>query len=157
MKKVILLSIAISFMFTSIKSQEGNWCITDKMDNEVVKENPEILVRRAQLEKFTQEYIRGNYRTGEKVIIPVVFHIIHNYGDENISKDAVVNAIETINEDYRAQNTEIGHVVPDFQGLVADCNFEFRLAKLDPDGNLKPIETLRGRGYRWNLQLTSTT
>jgi len=23
--------------------------------------------------------------------------------------------------------------------------------KLDPDGELKPIETLRGRGYRWNL------
>ena len=24
--------------------------------------------------------------------------------------------------------------------------------KLDPDSTLKPIETLRGRGYRWNLQ-----
>lgn len=24
--------------------------------------------------------------------------------------------------------------------------------KMDPDGTLKPIETLRGRGYRWNLQ-----
>jgi two-component system response regulator PhoP len=23
--------------------------------------------------------------------------------------------------------------------------------KLDPDGELKPIETLRGRGYRWTL------
>jgi two-component system response regulator PhoP len=23
--------------------------------------------------------------------------------------------------------------------------------KLDPDGELKPIETLRGRGYRFNL------
>jgi two-component system response regulator PhoP len=23
--------------------------------------------------------------------------------------------------------------------------------KLDPDGELNPIETLRGRGYRWSL------
>ena len=23
--------------------------------------------------------------------------------------------------------------------------------KLDPDGRLRPIETLRGRGYRWNF------
>ena len=23
--------------------------------------------------------------------------------------------------------------------------------KLDPDGDLQPIETLRGRGYRWRL------
>jgi len=24
--------------------------------------------------------------------------------------------------------------------------------KLDPDNMLQPIETLRGRGYRWNLE-----
>ena len=30
--------------------------------------------------------------------------------------------------------------------------FVLRLRKkLDPDGELKPIETLRGRGYRFNL------
>ena len=28
--------------------------------------------------------------------------------------------------------------------------------KLDPDGTLKPIETLRGRGYRWNLNPISS-
>lgn len=28
--------------------------------------------------------------------------------------------------------------------------------KLDPDGKLKPIETLRGRGYRWNLKPKKT-
>ena len=28
--------------------------------------------------------------------------------------------------------------------------------KLDPDGTLKPIETLRGRGYRWNLKPKNT-
>lgn len=28
--------------------------------------------------------------------------------------------------------------------------------KLDPDGTLKPIETLRGRGYRWNLKAKNT-
>lgn len=27
--------------------------------------------------------------------------------------------------------------------------------KLDPDNRLKPIETLRGRGYRWNLPIES--
>jgi two-component system response regulator PhoP len=27
--------------------------------------------------------------------------------------------------------------------------------KLDPDGSLKPIETLRGRGYRWQLTTES--
>jgi len=29
--------------------------------------------------------------------------------------------------------------------------------KLDPNGKLKPIETLRGRGYRWNLQKDEDT
>ena len=25
--------------------------------------------------------------------------------------------------------------------------------KLDPGGNIKPIETLRGRGYRWAIDI----
>jgi len=28
--------------------------------------------------------------------------------------------------------------------------------KIDPDGSLKPIETLRGRGYRLTLQPSSS-
>ena len=66
-----------------------------------------------------------------------------------------------MNADKVISKTELTEHIYD-QDFDRDSNvievFVGRLRKkLDPDGSLKPIETLRGRGYRWNLQQTSTT
>jgi len=66
-----------------------------------------------------------------------------------------------MNADKVISKTELTEHIYD-QDFDRDSNvievFVGRLRKkLDPDGILKPIETLRGRGYRWNLQQTSTT
>ena len=76
-----------------------------------------------------------NARGGNLKIIPVVVHVIHNYGSENISYEQVESAIEEMNEDFRANNPDINEVVSAFTSIVADCEIEFRLAKLDPNGN----------------------
>lgn len=67
-------------------------------------------------------------------IIPVVFHIIHQYGDENISDAQVRDAIRTLNEDYRKRNADTIHTVAEYKPIAADCEIEFRLAQLDPSG-----------------------
>ena len=61
-----------------------------------------------------------------------------------------------LNPDKVVSKTELTEHIYD-QDFDRDSNvievFVGRLRKkLDPDGELKPIETLRGRGYRWNLQ-----
>lgn len=66
-----------------------------------------------------------------------------------------------MNPDKVISKTELTEHIYD-QDFDRDSNvievFIGRLRKkLDPDGTLKPIETLRGRGYRWNLKQTSTT
>lgn len=60
-----------------------------------------------------------------------------------------------MNSDKVISKTELTEHIYD-QDFDRDSNvievFVGRLRKkLDPDGSLKPIETLRGRGYRWNL------
>ena len=60
-----------------------------------------------------------------------------------------------MNSDKVISKTELTEHIYD-QDFDRDSNvievFVGRLRKkLDPDGKLKPIETLRGRGYRWNL------
>ena len=72
---------------------------------------------------------------GSSYVIPVVFHIIHNNGPENISDAQVYDAIRVLNEDYNQQNPDWTNVNPAFLDLVADVGFEFRLAQLDPQGN----------------------
>ena len=38
--------------------------------------------------------------------IPVVFHVLHNGGPENISRDQIEDAVAILNRDYRLQNCE---------------------------------------------------
>lgn len=90
---------------------------------------------RKQLEAETQHFSLTKDTEDEVLIIPVVFHIVHQGGDENISDEQVRSAIDVLNEDFNAANSDIGQVVDEFADIVGDVEFEFRLAKIDPDGN----------------------
>ena len=57
---------------------------------------------------------------GQQYVIPVVVHIIHDYGVENISDEQIARAMETVNEDWNGQNNDIADVIDDFSDLVAD-------------------------------------
>ncbi len=72
----------------------------------------------------------------EKVyIIPVVFHVLHHGGAENISDEQILSAVKTLNEDYRKLNADTAQIVDWFKPLAADMKIEFRLAQIDPNGN----------------------
>ncbi|NEN23877.1 T9SS type A sorting domain-containing protein [Cryomorpha ignava] len=89
----------------------------------------------AELEEFTRNYQESPYRDDVLKIIPVVFHVIHANGEENISNAQIESAIQVMNDDYKALNSGVNFVVSAFQGIIGNVNFEFRLARLDPDGN----------------------
>ncbi len=90
-----------------------------------------------QLKQF-QEDISG-FRTDTlidgKRIIPVVFHILHKVGAENISDAQIYDAMELLNIDYNLQNADTANTYYLFKDRAADCKIEFRLAKIDPLGN----------------------
>lgn len=90
-----------------------------------------------QLERETADFVEeyGVGRRGVVRVIPIVFHIIHNYGPENISKEQVLDAVRIINEDFRGLNADLSMIIPEFAGITADAEVEFRLAKKDPSGN----------------------
>ena len=66
--------------------------------------------------------------------IPVVFHILHNNGVENISDEQVHDAVAIMNRDFRRLNLDADNVQTDFQGLPADVEVEFVLATKAPNG-----------------------
>lgn len=69
------------------------------------------------------------------VVIPVVVHVVWNSAEENIPDEQIHSQIEVLNRDFRAQNVEVPAIPSSFQSLVADVEFEFCLAKTDPEGN----------------------
>lgn len=96
----------------------------------------EVASADATLEAFTTQWLEANSGAERvDVVIPVVFHIIHNNGPENISNEQVEDAIRVLNNDYNKLNLDWPNVRPEFLDLVADIGIEFRLAQRDPQGN----------------------
>lgn len=85
------------------------------------------------------------------ITIPVVFHVLHQRGVENITNEQILDALEYLNTDFRAMNPELANVIPQFQDIIGDARIEFRLATKDPDGNctsgierIRTVQTLLG-------------
>ncbi|MDB5284517.1 MAG: hypothetical protein JWO06_3592, partial [Bacteroidota bacterium] len=104
----------------------------------LIKEHPEVLQKEAELESFTKNFIAhyGSSRDGMgNIVIPIVFHIIHQGGPENISDAQIINEVNILNRDYNKQNADTSAVVPSFVNIVASVGVHFRLATIDPNGN----------------------
>lgn len=141
MKQFSLFLILLSTSFI-VKSQENTLhCGTDEITHQLFQQHPELqagmIHATEKLEQFTQNYIAqpNPSRSNATYTIPVVFHIIHDYGIGNISDEQVFDAIKQVNMQYRKQNADTIAIVNEFKGMGVDTEIEFRLAKLDPDGN----------------------
>ena len=130
-------------------SQNPLHCGADEMRISTLKQNLEIakavIKRDAQLETFTQNFIQNATSTASLTaaktnsaatyVVPVVFHVIHNYGSENISDVQLKDGLDIVNKTFRKQHPNNSSIVTAFQPIHADCDIEFRLATLDPNGN----------------------
>lgn len=136
MKSTYLSLLLMVFLFTIAKAQELP-CGATEVNNKALENNPELREKAKQLEEFTQAYVKSSkhQKKGTVKVIPIVFHVIHDYGSENISKAQIEDAVRVINEDFRKLNSDTGQIVNQFKGIAADSEVEFRLAKLDPNGN----------------------
>ena len=121
--------VACSFFYLSAQTDFTEPCRFDqyirqhnKMTNEFEKEIQHFLLNHknnAQRDVFS-DHIKT---------IPVVVHIIHNNGAENISDSQVESQIQVMNEDYR----KIPFTNGDGNGV--DMEIQFCLARLAPEGS----------------------
>ena len=143
MKKItfFLFSLFIGLFFlVPVFSQEQGFCGQFQAEERIRNENPELyhrfLLNNKELEDFTQEYtVQESNNRGIVYIIPVVFHIIHDNGNENISNEQIYDAVRKLNEDYRKLNADTSTIFSEFKSISSDSEIEFRLAQKDPNGN----------------------
>jgi gliding motility-associated-like protein len=138
----ILTIPTISFFWLSLKtlqtpenqttpsiSGENHYCGSDYFHTHFLnKKNKKQL---NSLEILYQNHLNANQNksvTPPNYILPVVVHIIHNGGSENIPDSQVENAILHLNEAYE----NIGYYNPN---IGVDTKIQFCLAKQDPSGN----------------------
>lgn len=131
MKKQVLLLTSALFTVGLTIAQDYKPCST-------AEKNQVIFDRDPQLRKdYERLFLNGMEKDNDTVVftIPVVFHILHQYGSENITDAQVYDQMEILNDDYRALNADLVDVVPDFDTVFGDVRIEFKLASYDPFGN----------------------
>jgi PKD repeat protein len=143
--KVILLMFSVCLFIPFTYAQDDYLhCGSTEAMNKIFAAHPilkqEFLQREVQAvlrdqQAFANGYVENTQKQMVPVyIIPIVFHIIHEGGAENISDDQVFDAVRILNEDFRKLNANAANTVSAFQSIAADCEIEFRLAQKNPNG-----------------------
>lgn len=101
--------------------------------------NPDYAMARLAIEAQLAATIEARAAMGGAgalgpTLIPVVVHIIHRGGRENISDQQIKSQIDVLNRDFRKKNLDVSKVPAPFSPLAADAGIEFALASRDPDG-----------------------
>ncbi|MES2628323.1 MAG: M43 family zinc metalloprotease, partial [Bacteroidota bacterium] len=124
------------------KAQDHKLCGTDEHTKALIQADPSILQRQIESDKRLQKLIENYAQKGAQAIdldrvvtIPIVFHVIHQYGPENISDDQLLSAVRILNEDFMKENADTATVIAPFKNKIGKANIKFELATIDPFGN----------------------
>jgi PKD repeat protein len=109
------------------------YCISHKLHGDLLQ-NPAAYQSFLEDEMIRQQEAGQPVEKGTVYYIPIVFHLLHNGGVENISDEQILDAFSILNRDFRLLNSDANNVHSDFQGLPADVEIEFRLATKAPNG-----------------------
>jgi PKD repeat protein len=111
-------------------------CGTDAAMQKIFSEHPER--KTAWLAQLNQRKLSGHQLSSfddSVLVIPVVVHIIHNYGPENIGDAQVHDMMRIINEDFASINADTNMIDADFKPIKGISKIVFRLAQKDSAGN----------------------
>lgn len=135
----VTLIIIFTLILNCLRSQEAlHMCATHTHLSKALKDNKFKAQFDLDQKQFLKEESAYNYskqnKSGTIYTIPVVFHVLHNGGSENISDEQIEDALRILNRDFRKQNSDTNTVLSAFQNLIADVEVEFAFATIAPDG-----------------------
>jgi trimeric autotransporter adhesin len=102
------------------------------------RKNPASRIEAQRLNEFTKSFksISSGRTQAATYVIPVVFHVFgSDFAGATVTDAKIITALQKVNEDFRGFNDDFGTVDPNFQSLRGTLNIEFKLAKIDPQGN----------------------
>ncbi|RYE18628.1 MAG: T9SS type A sorting domain-containing protein [Sphingobacteriales bacterium] len=146
-KKAILLLSALAGLGSAAIAQP---CLTDQVHAKLIKENPQVKATEDALNAYLRgafmklvssspdydKYFDSMYteQTKETLYIPLAVHIVHDYGTEYVSDDEVFQMVKDLNNVWQQKN-DLSSVIDIYKPYIGKMNFEFRLARKDPNGN----------------------
>ncbi len=146
MKKHLFSFLAFAFILSSAFSQDKSIDYSNTRDGESVefctqhKRKAEYLAAHPEAKELMEaedlllQSEENNNAKATILYVPVVYHVLHAGGVENISNEQIIDAFNILNRDFSLQNSDANNVVAAFQGLPANVDIQFRMATKAPDG-----------------------
>ena len=137
-------SVALAAMFCIAGAAHAQQpCASDKVYWETVKQHPEILQYEQRFEEqiaaavaqsgFNKTTLSASDTTTFDV--PLVIHVVHDYGVEYLSDDVIYNAVKYWAQIYVCGNTsDTANVIAPFKKYVGNARIRLHLATIDPTG-----------------------
>lgn len=140
MKKVLLgATICLSMLATVSKAQNIQPCgMHQAMD--YFKKNLPGYKEQLEAQEMAENQLMSASKTStfaitDTITIPVVFHVLHQNGSENIADNILINALQFVNNDYARMHSDTATIDTLFAPLYKNSLLRFALAKKDPQGN----------------------
>lgn len=146
-----ILFLSAAMLFAANYFSQSHFCGSTEAQNEWFAKHPELKAQFDKLQQEASDLDAEQFKTGYKqtnlfqktsssaaapnYTIPVVFHILHQGGSENITDAQVIDAVKILSRDYNKENADTSLVVPEFTSLIGDAKMQFELATIDPNGN----------------------
>jgi len=143
MRKIFILIFSLSAGF--FLAQE-KFCHTTEAMEQWFTQHPEFRKQYEERRLQKLEDARIAYENGYKDLhgtagvlastytIPIVFHILHQGGSENVSDAQIIDAVNILTRDYNRLNPDTANVVGAFKNNIGNPSVTFVLASKDPNG-----------------------
>jgi hypothetical protein len=135
MKHFVPLYLVCCLSFQAVTAQRN--CASHEYLQQQLQHDPLLAQRIAAIESFRGRDVILNGAeapTPAVIKIPVVVHVLYNTPNQNISDAQIKSQIDVLNKDFRRLNADTVNTPAMFKHLAADCQLQFELARIDPDG-----------------------
>ena len=133
MKRFLFVLLLAALSGTTFSQEK---CGTHAYTLGLMEKYPSYKVERQKVNVQTERWLKNNLNHSPKTIItiPVVVHVVWNTNTENISDAQIFSQIDILNNDFRRTNTDASNTPSTWQNIAADCEIDFCLATIDPNG-----------------------
>lgn len=129
------ISLVLGLAIAALSGTSQHICWTDEYHQELIKNNPALAQQLQEVWEVSDGPLKEGRNSRAVDIVPVVVHVIHDNGVGNIAYDQIVDGIDVLNEDFSRTNADALSTRQVFQNVAANSEIEFRLAKIDPNGD----------------------
>jgi hypothetical protein len=134
MKKALTLLIFCLTVYKQTGAQD-NRCGTNIYLKQLLKDQPLLSEQLQKAEADRTLRLQAPASVSNSVIsIPVVFHVVYDKAEQNVSDARILEQLDVLNNDYQRLNQDAAATPEVFKTVAGTFNIQFCLAKRDPNG-----------------------